>query len=101
MRTIPIKQFLVFLFFMLIAQIVILVLSFAMGMDGANHYSSDSNFLYGMLKNILGFPLYLIADFDGLVTSREFEYELIPLFIGNTFIQFSLISLLKYKLRKD
>ena len=95
-----VKGFLIFTVAMLIAQIIALVLSFAMAMDGANNYSDQSNLLYRFLKNILGFPLYLIVDFDSLTNSKEFRYELIPLFIGNTLLQFSMINIVKHKLKK-
>lgn len=94
------KGFLIFGGIMLIIQIVTLILSLAMGMDGANHYTGQSNFLLGFLKNILGFPLYLIFDFGILINNENFKFELIPLFIGNTLIQFSLIRFLIHKIKK-
>jgi len=96
-----IKGFLIFCGIMLITQIVILILSFAMTMDGANNYNEQSNFLYGFLKYILGFPLYMLFDFDTLTNSKVFRFELIPLFVGNTLIQFSLICYLKIKFQQS
>jgi hypothetical protein len=79
---------------MLVIQIIILILSFAMAMDGANKFAGQSNFLFGFLRNILGFPLYIIVDFNSLVNSHNFRFELIPLFIGNTLIQFISVQII-------
>lgn len=95
-----IKGFLIFGGIMLVIQIVTLILSLAMAMDGANQYGEQSNFMFGFVKNILGFPLYVIFDFGTLISSKNFRFELIPLFIGNTMIQFSLIRFLIYKRKK-
>lgn len=94
------KRFLVFCVIMLIAQIITLILSFAMSMDGANHFGKQSNLLFGFLKNILGFPLYLSVDFDKLVNSKDFRPELIPLFIGNSLIQYTLIRFLIFMIKR-
>ena len=84
---------------MLIIQVIILIVSFAMAMDGANQYNEQSNVLYGFLKYILGFPLYTLFDLDTLTNSKNFRYELIILFVSNAVIQFSFIHFIKFKIR--
>lgn len=82
---------------MLIIQIIVLIISFALVMDGAKHYNEHSNNMYGLLKYILGFPLYPIVSFDELIDSHDFRYELIFLFLGNSLIQFSVFQFLSKK----
>ncbi len=96
-----IKGFILFCVIMLIIQIIVLIISFAMAMDGANHYSEQSNNMYGLLKYILGFPLYPIVNFDELIDSRVFRPELIFLFLGNSLIQYSVFRFLFMKNKID
>ena len=95
-----IKGFLLFCLIMLIIQTIILIVSFAMAMDGANHYNGQSNVLYVFLKYILGFPLYILFDLDTLTNSKIFRFELVLLFVSNSLIQFSFIHFIKFKIKQ-
>jgi hypothetical protein len=90
-------NFTVFCMIMLVSQIIILVLTFAMGMGDYNSPGGLGNLFYVILRYVFGFPLYLFFDFDRLINNSEFKNELIILFFANTIIQFLLFRFLKNK----
>lgn len=66
-----------------------------MFMDGANDYQEEGNFLLGVLKYFLGFPLYIIFDFDKHLNQSSVPFELILIFTANTAFQWFVIKGLK------
>lgn len=95
----PLKLNFKFIYFLIIIftiQFLLVLIAAGMFIDGAGNYQDEGSIILGILRYVLGFPLYWFIDASNILD--KFDFFILIIFLVNTYIQWVIYQTIKMKI---